>query len=83
VLYLRHLQYYVEDLYRMIEWGELINRTGGVMVSVFASSVVDRVFESQSGQIKDYKIGICSNFAKHIALRRKRTKHLFIPEPKV
>jgi hypothetical protein len=24
-----------------------------------------------SGQIKDYKIGICSFFAKHAALRRK------------
>ena len=48
------------------------------MVSVLASSVVDRVFESRSGQIKDNKIGICGNSAKHIALRRKRTKHLFI-----
>jgi hypothetical protein len=46
------------------------------MVSVLASSVVDCVFESQWGQIKDYTIGICSNSAKHIALRRKRTKHL-------
>jgi hypothetical protein len=48
------------------------------MVSVLASSVVDRVFESRSGQIKDNKIGICGNSAKHIALRRKRTKHLSI-----
>ena len=46
------------------------------MVSVLASSMVDRVFESHSGQIKDYKTGICSNPAKHIELRRKRTKHL-------
>jgi hypothetical protein len=37
------------------------------MVSVLASSVVDRVFESRSGQIKDNKIGICGNSAKHIA----------------
>ena len=29
------------------------NHVGGVMVSVFASSVVDRGFESRSGQIKD------------------------------
>ena len=50
--------------------------TGGVMVSVLASNVVDRGFESRSGQIKDYKIGICSNSAKHITLRRKRTTHL-------
>ena len=32
---------------------------GGVMVSVLASSVVDRGFKPRSGQIKDYKIGIC------------------------
>ena len=31
----------------------LINRIDGVMVSVLASSVVDRGFESRSGQIKD------------------------------
>ena len=30
--------------------------TGGVMVSVLASSVVDRRFEPRSGQAKDYKI---------------------------
>jgi hypothetical protein len=46
------------------------------MVSVLPSNVVDRGFDSRAGQIKDYKIGICSNSAKHIALRRKRTKHL-------
>jgi hypothetical protein len=34
-------------------------RNGGVMVSVLASSAVDRGFEHQSGQTKDYKIGIC------------------------
>ena len=34
------------------------NRIGGVMVSVLVSSAVDRGFESRSGQIKDYKIGI-------------------------
>ena len=32
--------------------------------------VVDRGFESQSGQTKDYKIGICCFSAKHVALRR-------------
>ena len=40
----------------MLEY-EIINETnhiGGVMVSVLASSVVDR----ESGQTKDYKIGI-------------------------
>ena len=46
------------------------NRIGGVMVSVLAWSVVDREFKPQSGQTKDYKIGICCFFAKHAVLRR-------------
>ena len=46
------------------------NRIGGVMVSVLASSAVDRGFESRSGQTKDYKICICSFSVKHGALRR-------------
>ena len=41
------------------------------MVSVLASSTVDRGFEPRSGQIKDYKLGICCFSAKHAALRRK------------
>ena len=41
------------------------------MVSVLASSVVDREIEPRSGQTKDYKIGICFFSAKHVALRRK------------
>jgi hypothetical protein len=48
-----------------------LNRSGGVMVSVLASSVVDRGFEPRSSQTKDYKIGICCFSAKHAALRRK------------
>ena len=47
------------------------HRIGGVMVSVLASSAVDLGFEPQSGQTKDYKIGICCFSAKHAALRRK------------
>ena len=47
------------------------HRIGGVMVSVLASSAVDRGFEPRSGQINDYKIGICCFSAKHAALRRK------------
>ena len=43
----------------------LFNRIGGVMVSVIASSVVDRGFEPRSSQTKDYKIGVCCFFAKH------------------
>ena len=49
-----------------------MNRIGGVMVSLLASSGVDRGFESRSGQIKDYKIGICCFSGKHATLRRKR-----------
>ena len=41
------------------------------MVSVLASSVIDRSFEPRSGQTKDYEIGICCFSAKHAALRRK------------
>ena len=46
------------------------------MVSVIASSAVDRGFEPRSGQTKDYKIGICCFSAKHAALRRKSTDWL-------
>ena len=45
---------------------------GGVMASVLASSVVDRWLELQSGQTKDYKIGICWFSAKHVALTCSR-----------
>ena len=41
------------------------------MVSVLASSTVDRGFEPRSGQTKDYKIGICCFSSKHAALTRK------------
>jgi hypothetical protein len=41
------------------------------MVSVLASSAVDRVFEPRSGQTKDHKIVMCCFSAKHAALRRK------------
>jgi hypothetical protein len=47
------------------------NRIGGVMVSVFASSAVDREFEPRSGQTKDDKIDICCFSAKHAALMSK------------
>jgi hypothetical protein len=48
------------------------------MVGVLTSSVVDRGFDSRSGQTKDYKIGICCFSAKHVALRRK-SKDWFAP----
>ena len=41
------------------------------MVSMLTSSAVDPGFEPQSGQTKDYKIGIYCFSAKHAALRRK------------
>ena len=41
------------------------------MISVLASSAVDRGFEPRLGQTKDYKIGTCCFSAKHAALRRK------------
>ena len=41
------------------------------MVSVLASSALDRWFEPQLGQTKDYRIGICYFSTKHPALRRK------------
>jgi hypothetical protein len=40
------------------------------MVSVFASSAVDRGFDPRSGQTKYEAIGICCFSAKHPALRR-------------
>ena len=41
------------------------------MVSVLATSVVDRRFDPFSDQIKDYKIGICCFQDKCTALRSK------------
>ena len=55
----------------MVEVIDCCNRIGGVMVSVFTSSAVDRGFELRSGQTKDYTIGICCFSAKHAAIRRK------------
>ena len=49
----------------------LSNQVGDVMVSVFASSVVDRGFKPWSGQTKDYTIGMCCFSTKHAALRSK------------
>ena len=46
------------------------------MVSMLASSAVDRLVEPRSGQTKDYEIGICCFSAKHAALRRKSKDRL-------
>ena len=40
------------------------NSIGGVMISVLASSAVDRSFEPRSGRTKDYEIDICCSSAK-------------------
>ena len=47
------------------------NRIVGVIISMLASSAVDRGFEPRSGQTKDYEIGICCFSAKQPVLRRK------------
>jgi hypothetical protein len=47
------------------------NRSGSVMVSVLASSAIYCCYKHRSGQIKEYKIGICCFFAKNASLRRK------------
>ena len=54
-----------------MKFSYLFNRIGGIIVSVLASRVVYPGFESRSGQIKDYTIGICYFFAKHATLKRK------------
>jgi hypothetical protein len=46
------------------------------MVSMLASSSVDRGFVPRLVQTKDYKIGICCFSAKYAALRRKRNNWL-------
>jgi len=38
---------------------------------MFASSAIDRGFEPQSGQIKDFKISMCCFSAKQAALKKK------------
>jgi hypothetical protein len=59
------------------------NRFGGVMVTVLAWSAVDRGCESQSGQIKDYKIGICCFSTKHALLRSKSRDWLALNQDNV
>ena len=60
------------DLMRDIDISQqVVNRISGIMVSMLGSNAVERGFEPQSGQTKDYKIGICCFSTKHAALRRK------------
>jgi hypothetical protein len=65
----RDIEHYNCILHRHVLWQLAIAMY--VMVSVFASSEVDRGFEPRSGQTKDYKIGICCFSAKHAALHAK------------
>jgi hypothetical protein len=53
-----------------------VSRIGGVMISVLASSTIDRWFESRSGQTKDNKIGKCCSLARHAALKGKNKDRL-------
>ena len=68
-MFLRYDGGYIPKTTFMLEFE--YNRTGGVMVSVLASSAVDRGFEPRSGQTKDNNIGVCCFSAKYAALRRK------------
>ena len=43
---------------------KLNNRIGGVMVSVLASSAVDRGFKIRSGQTKDYEMVFVSSLSR-------------------
>ena len=43
-----------------------MNSIDGVMVSVLASSAVDRGFDPRSGQTKCYNIGICCSINKKV-----------------
>ena len=54
----------------------IIHRISGVMVSVLASSAVNRGFESRSIQTKDYTTDMCCFSAKHAAFRRKSKEWL-------
>ena len=55
----------------MVHYLSVCNRIGGIMVSMFTSSSIDREFEPPSGQTQDYKIGICYFSTKHAALMSK------------
>jgi hypothetical protein len=47
------------------------HRIGGVMVSVFDSSVVDPGFDPRLDQTNDYKIDISYFSSNHAAIRRR------------
>ena len=45
----------------------ILLKSGGVLVSLLATNVVDRGFEPRSGQTKDYQTDICCVSTKHAA----------------
>jgi hypothetical protein len=47
------------------------NRIGDIMISMLATSAVERVLDPQSRQTEDYELGMCYFSAKHATLRRK------------
>ena len=51
-----------------------MNRIGGVMVSMLASSVVDRGFDPRPGQTIEYKIGICCFSDKQGRIKEKEQR---------
>ena len=53
-----------------------------VLLSVLSSSMADRGFESQSGQTKDYKIGICCFSASQLVTSITE-EYIDIPEIRV
>ena len=73
VLNLINIPSYIWSLIFLFRWKK---RIAGVMVSVLASSVVNRGFEPRLGQTKDFQIGICCFSAKLTALRRKSKDQL-------
>jgi hypothetical protein len=55
----------------LYDYNKYWNCISGVMISVLASSAIDRGFEPRSGQAKYFKIGIWCFSANHTTLRRK------------
>ena len=53
-----------------------MHSTVGVMVGMFPLSVVDRRFESRSGQTKNYEIVFCLFFAKRVSVISKNNDSL-------
>jgi hypothetical protein len=60
-----------------------MNRTSGILVSVFAWNAVFCVVESLSSQIEDFEIGIFCFYAKHALLRSKSKDWLALNEDSV